>query len=80
MITKLLPKKILFQNVEILDPLNGTNKKGNILIINGKIAEIGKFDQPSGIKIVDAKGLTLTQGFCDLHVHFKSPSFIPNNK
>jgi len=73
MITELLPKKILFQNVEILDPLKGTNKKGNILIINGKIAGIGKFDQPSGIKIVDAKGLTLTQGFCDLHVHFREP-------
>ena len=73
MITELLPKKILFQNVEILDPLKGTNKKGNILIINGKIAEIGKFDQPSGIKIIDAKGLTLTQGFCDLHVHFREP-------
>ena len=73
MITELLPKKILFQNVEILDPLKGSNKKGNILIINGKIAEIGKFDQPSGIKIIDAKGLTLTQGFCDLHVHFREP-------
>jgi dihydroorotase len=73
MITELLPKKILFQNVEILDPLKGSNKKGNILIINGKIAGIGKFDQPSGIKIVDAKGLTLTQGFCDLHVHFREP-------
>tara|TARA_B110000196_G_scaffold214371_1_gene183932 strand:+ start:8478 stop:9770 length:1293 start_codon:yes stop_codon:yes gene_type:complete len=73
MITELLPKKILFQNVEILDPLKGTNKKGNILIINGKIAEIGKFNQPSGIKIIDAKGLTLTQGFCDLHVHFREP-------
>ena len=73
MITELLPKKILFQNVKILDPLKGTNKKGNILIINGKIAGIGKFDQPSGIKIVDAKGLTLTQGFCDLHVHFREP-------
>ena len=27
---KKLPKKLLFQNTEILDPVKRTNKKGNI--------------------------------------------------
>ena len=38
---KKLPKKLLFQNTEILDPVKRTNKKGNILLVNGKIAELG---------------------------------------
>ena len=68
-----LPKKLLFQNAEILDPIKRTNKKGNILLVNGKIADIGIFESPSDVKSIDCKGLTLTHGFCDLHVHFREP-------
>ena len=70
---KKLPKKLLFQNTEILDPVKRTNKKGNILLVNGKIAELGIFESPSDIKSIDCNGLTLTHGFCDLHVHFREP-------
>ena len=70
---KKLPKKLLFQNMEILDPVKRTNKKGNILLVNGKIADIGIFESPSDVKSIDCKGLTLTHGFCDLHVHFREP-------
>ena len=70
---KKLPKKLLFQNAEILDPIKRTNKKGNILLVNGKIADIGIFESPSDVKSIDCKGLTLTHGFCDLHVHFREP-------
>ena len=70
---KKLPKKLLFQNTEILDPVKRTNKKGNILLVNGKIADIGIFESPSDVKSIDCKGLTLTHGFCDLHVHFREP-------
>ena len=70
---KKLPKKLLFQNTEILDPIKKTNKKGNILLVNGKIADKGIFESPSDVKSIDCKGLTLTHGFCDLHVHFREP-------
>ncbi len=68
-----LPDKLLLQNVEILDPINETDKKGDVLLINGVIAEIGKFESPKDIKTIDCVGLNLTQGFCDLHVHFRDP-------
>ena len=70
---KKLPKKLLFQNTEILDPIKKTNKKGNILLVNGKIAELGIFESPSDVKTIECNGLTLTHGFCDLHVHFREP-------
>ena len=69
--TKVLPKKLIFQNVGILDPVKETNKKGNVLLVNGKITEIGKFELPSDVITINAEGLILTHGFCDLHVHFR---------
>ena len=71
--TKVLPKKLIFQNAGILDPVKETNKKGNVLLVNGKITEIGKFELPSDVITINAEGLILTHGFCDLHVHFREP-------
>ena len=70
---KKLPKKLILRHVEILDPLKEKVFKGNVLLVNGKIAEVGKFNQPADVKSMDCKGLTLTHGFCDLHVHFREP-------
>ena len=70
---KNLPKKLIIRNVDVLDPLKEKVFKGNVLLVNGKIAELGKFDQPTDAKSIDCKGLTLTHGFCDLHVHFREP-------
>ena len=70
---KKLPKKLILQHVEILDPLKEKIFKGNVLLVNGKIADIGKFDEPSDTKSIVCDGLTLTHGFCDLHVHFREP-------
>ena len=70
---KKLPKKLILQHVNILDPLKEKVFKGNVLIINGKISEVGKFEQPADAKTINCEGLTLTHGFCDLHVHFREP-------
>ena len=68
-----LPKKLNLKDVDILDPLKEKVFKGNVLIVNGKISEVGKFEQPSDAKSIDCNGLTLTHGFCDLHAHFREP-------
>ena len=68
-----IKKKLLLKNAEILDPIKETNKNGNLLLIDGKVAEIGNFESPSDLDVIDCKGLTITHGFCDLHVHFREP-------
>ena len=70
---KKLPKKLILLHAEILDPLKEKIFKGNVLLVDGKIAEVGKFDQPTDAESIDCDGLTLTHGFCDLHVHFREP-------
>ena len=50
---KKLPKKLILQHVNILDPLKEKVFKGNVLIINGKISEVGKFEQPADTKTIN---------------------------
>ena len=68
-----LRKRIVLTNGTILDPLAGTQKKGDILIEDGKIKKIGKVEPPKVADIVDCDGLIMTHGFCDLHAHFREP-------
>jgi N-acyl-D-amino-acid deacylase len=52
--------------------LDGTGKKpffADLLIVNGRIADIGHFEAQPGWPQLDAKGLTVTPGFIDVHSH-----------
>ena len=70
---KKLGKNTVFKNGTIYDPASGKKYGGDVLITNGKIAEIGKFSLPKDAKIIDCEGLIVTHGFCDIHVHFREP-------
>lgn len=62
---------LLIKNANMIDAYE--NFKGDILIIDGKINEIGKEINKEGIDIIDAKGLTLMPSFIDTHAHFRDP-------
>jgi len=68
-----LSKNTVLKNGTIYDPLKQKSIKGDILLINSKVAELGKFDIPSDAQIVDCDGLIVTHGFCDIHAHFREP-------
>ena len=57
----------------ILDPVLGTEKKGNVYIVDGKIKSIANIKPPKTATIIDCKGLIITHGFCDIHSHFREP-------
>lgn len=67
-------------NGNILDPVTGLKGQYDVAIDEGKIVSIfmtGSKDVTAGEddRIIDAKGLTITPGFCDVHVHFRDPGF-----
>lgn len=64
--------KILIKNARIIDPANDVDKKGDLLIEDGLIAQVGTVTQ-SCENIIDAKGKLLTPGLIDIHVHFREP-------
>jgi len=70
--TKKLAKRTLLKNGTILDPVKEKEFQGNILLENGKIAEVGNVNAADA-DVIDCKGLVITHGFCDLHVHFREP-------
>ncbi len=79
--------EVLIKNGQVIDPANGVNKNCDVLIIDGKIAEVGKkmeaFPEQSRRdrgqktekerKIIDATGKLVTPGLIDIHVHFREP-------
>lgn len=62
---------LLIKNANMVDAYESF--KGDILIIDGKINQIGKEINKEDIEIIDAKGLTLMPSFIDTHAHFRDP-------
>lgn len=83
-----MPEKILIKNGHIIDPSQGIDGIGDILIEEGKIIELKVKSSESGIKdssklktsnsklqIIDASGLYVLPGLVDMHVHLREPGF-----
>ena len=70
---KKLNKNVLLENGLILDPFNNKEFPGDVLIENGKIAQIGKVSFKEKVERIDCSGKIITHGFCDVHVHFREP-------
>ena len=67
---------ILLKGGEIYDPFININKVADILIENGIIIKIKKnIPIKSNYNVIDCKKEIITNGFIDLHVHFREPGF-----
>ncbi|MDX9835709.1 MAG: dihydroorotase [Desulfobulbus sp.] len=59
-------------NGRIIDPTNGVDQIGNLLIIRGRIASSGQEVPPDTVEI-DAGGYWVVPGLTDMHVHLREP-------
>ena len=66
---------ILIKGGTVIDPVNGTEKVEDILIRDGIIAKRKTSIKEKADKVINAKGLTVTPGIVDMHVHFRDPGF-----
>ncbi len=72
---------ILIRNGHLVDPAAGVDAKKDILLKNGRVAEIagpGKGKQANGAQgeewtVLDASGLIVAPGLVDMHVHLREP-------
>jgi len=71
-----MKKSLLIQGGRIIDPSQGVELTGSLLISDGKISWLGKGEeappQPD-YEILNAKGLIVCPGFIDLHCHLRQP-------
>lgn len=67
----------LLQQVRVLDPVSGTDRKADVLIANGyiKAVESQIFDVPPDTQVRDCQGLILGPGLADLYSHSGEPGF-----
>jgi imidazolonepropionase-like amidohydrolase len=58
------------KNATLLTVTNGVIKNGDILVRDGKIADIGpNLTAPAGVTVIDATGKFITPGIIDAHSH-----------
>jgi len=63
---------LLIKNGLVIDPANKVNKTANVFVKNGKIISVGP-KSPKANKTINAKGLVVTPGLIDMHVHLREP-------
>ena len=68
---------LLVKNVRLIDPAQGLDGLGSLLVADGAVAAIGAgaatHPRAEEAEVLDGGGAVLTPGFIDLHVHFREP-------
>ena len=67
-----MSNEILIKNGRVIDPANGRDQMCDVLISDGKIAQVGHIDKKADT-VIDAAGKLVTPGLIDMHVHFREP-------
>jgi len=77
---------LLIKNGRVIDPANKINKIASVYVVDGKIKSVGgqafqsrqagstaKGQVSEAGKVIDAKGMVVTPGLIDMHVHLREP-------
>ena len=64
--------KTIIRNGRIIDPANGRDEIGDLVLVDGVIVS-QKDDREA--EIIDATGLVVAPGLIDIHVHLREPGF-----
>jgi len=59
----------------LIDPSSGLDAPGDLLIVDGRIAQTGKVEAPPAASVLDASGKVVAPGLIDVHVHLREPGF-----
>ena len=65
----------LLKNVRAIDPQVGLDQTCDILIEDGKIAQVGTSLSADGAEVRDMGGKVCVPGLVDIHVHLREPGF-----
>lgn len=66
---------ILIKNGRVINPQTKFDEIADILIEDNKVKKIGKIDDIEVDQVIDAKGMIISPGLIDVHVHFRDPGF-----
>jgi dihydroorotase len=66
---------LVLANARIIDPSQSIDRLGDVVISDGKVADIADAGRGDGETVRDCSGLTITPGLIDIHVHLREPGF-----
>ncbi len=67
--------RILIKNGRIVDPASGTDKQADLLVENGRIANVGLIEEGSDRQTIDAQNKIVAPGFVDTRTELREPGF-----
>lgn len=65
----------LIRGGHLIDPASARSGVGDLLIIEDRIAALGRVHVDGDVEIVQAGGLIVCPGLIDMHVHLREPGF-----
>lgn len=76
-----IPADLAITNANLVNTFTGEIYKANVFVYDGFIAhvETEDFENVNAKEIIDAKGMYLTPGFIDAHMHIESSMMIPRH-
>jgi dihydroorotase len=67
-------KPLLLKGGKLVDPSQGLNKIGDLLIVDGRIAGVGgSIAGPEDAEVITCDGFIVSPGFIDVHCHLREP-------
>jgi dihydroorotase len=66
---------LLLKGGRVVDPAQKLNAPRDVLIKDGRVAQIGTRIAGRGAEVVNVSGRVICPGFIDLHVHLREPGF-----
>jgi dihydroorotase len=67
--------RTVLRSGRIIDPSNNRDEVADLWIADGKIATPESDEAETQIEEIDARGLVISPGLIDIHVHFREPGF-----
>jgi dihydroorotase len=65
--------RLLLAGGRVVDPAREVDAALDVLLEDGKVAQLGRHLRARGAEVVDVKGLVVCPGFIDVHTHLREP-------
>lgn len=68
-----MSERLLLKGGRVVDPAQGLDAVGDVLLEGGVVAEVGARIAARGAEVLELAGLVVCPGFIDLHAHLREP-------
>lgn len=65
------PATVILTGARVIDPAAGSDQVRDVAIVDGRLGDPGT--PPPNTERIDATGLVISPGLCDLHAHLREP-------